>query len=183
MANHKSSKKRIRQTLTKRAHNRLFHKTARNAVKALRTTTEKSAAEALLPKVTAMLDKLAKHNIVHKNKAANLKSSIQLHVNALYLRPREERSRTETEKPHRKRAAFSVSRPARRQATSGGFGFHTNRPCRSCLRQGRFSFRERFPAPPGLPRYFRPSITAAMREKTSSIVPVPLTEAYLPCAA
>ena len=71
MANHKSSKKRIRQTLTKRAHNRLFHKTARNAVKAL------------LPKVTAMLDKLAKHNIVHKNKAANLKSSIQLHVNAL----------------------------------------------------------------------------------------------------
>ena len=76
MANHKSSKKRIRQTLTKRAHNRLFHKTAR-------TTTEKSAAEALLPKVTAMLDKLAKHNIVHKNKAANLKSSIQLHVNAL----------------------------------------------------------------------------------------------------
>ena len=63
MANHKSSKKRIRQTLTKRAH--------------------KSAAEALLPKVTAMLDKLAKHNIVHKNKAANLKSSIQLHVNAL----------------------------------------------------------------------------------------------------
>ena len=87
MANHKSSKKRIRQTLTKRAHNRLFHKTARNAVKALRTTTEKSAAEALLPKVTAMLDKLAKHNIVHKNKAANLKSSIQLHVNALQIGP------------------------------------------------------------------------------------------------
>ena len=80
MANHKSSKKRIRQTLT---HNRLYHKTARNAVKALRNTTEKSAAEALLPKVTAMLDKLAKHNIVHKNKAANLKSAIQLHVNAL----------------------------------------------------------------------------------------------------
>ena len=151
MANHKSSKKRIRQTLTKRAHNRLFHKTARNAVKALRTTAEKSAAEALLP--------------------------------TLNLRLREERSRTETEKPHRKRAAFSVSRPARRQATSGGFGFHTNRPCRRQLRQGRFSFREHFPAPPGLPRYFRPSITAAMREKTSSIVPVPLTEAYLPCAA
>ena len=81
MANHKSSKKRIRQTLTKRAHNRLFHKTARTAVKALRTTPEKRAAEA--PKATAMLDKLAKHNIVHKNKAANLKSSIQLHVNAL----------------------------------------------------------------------------------------------------
>ena len=83
MANQTSAKTRTRQTLTKRAHNRLVHKTARHAVKALRTTTEKSAAEALLPKVTAMLDKLAKHNIVHKNKAANLKSSIQLHVNAL----------------------------------------------------------------------------------------------------
>ena len=68
MANHKSSEKRIRQTVAKRAHNRLFHKTARNAVKALRNTTDKSAAEALLPKVTSMLDKLAKHNIVHKNK-------------------------------------------------------------------------------------------------------------------
>ena len=83
MANHKSSKKRIRQTATQRAHNRLFHKTARNAVKALRNTTEKSAAEALLPKVTAMLDKLAKLHIVHKNKAGNLKSAMQLHVNAL----------------------------------------------------------------------------------------------------
>ena len=82
MANHKSSKKRIRQTLTKRTHNRLYHKTARNAVKALRNTTEKSAAEALLPKVTAMLDKLAKRNVIHANKAGNLKSSIQKHVNA-----------------------------------------------------------------------------------------------------
>ncbi|MEG1623133.1 MAG: 30S ribosomal protein S20 [Alistipes sp.] len=83
MANHKSSKKRIRQTLTKRVHNRLCHKTARNAVKALRSTTDKSAAAILLPKVTTMLDKLAKHNIIHKNKAGNLKSSLQLHVNAL----------------------------------------------------------------------------------------------------
>ena len=83
MANHKSSKKRIRQSGTKRAHNRLYHKTARNAVKALRNTTERSAAEALLPKVSSMLDKLAKTNIIHKNKAANLKSSLSLHVNAL----------------------------------------------------------------------------------------------------
>ncbi len=83
MANHKSSKKRIRQTVTKRAHNRLYHKTARNAVKALRNTNEKSAAEVLMPKVSAMLDKLAKHNIIHKNKAGNLKSALQLHVNAL----------------------------------------------------------------------------------------------------
>ena len=83
MANHKSSEKRIRQTATKRAHNRLYHKTARNAVKALRNTSDRSAAEALLPKVSSMLDKLAKHNIIHKNKAANLKSSLSLHVNAL----------------------------------------------------------------------------------------------------
>lgn len=83
MANHKSSKKRIRQTITKRAHNRLYHKTTRNAVKAIRSTSEKQAAEALLPKVTAMLDKLAKVGIIHKNKAANLKGAIQLHVNAL----------------------------------------------------------------------------------------------------
>ena len=83
MANHKSSEKRIRQTATKRAHNRLYHKTARNAVKALRNTNEKSAAEALLPQVSSMLDKLAKMHIIHKNKAGNLKSSVQLHVNSL----------------------------------------------------------------------------------------------------
>ncbi len=83
MANHNSAKKRIRQTQVKRLQNRYYHKTARNAVKALRNTSDKSAAEALLPKVTAMLDKLAKKNIIHANKAGNLKSSIQKHVNAL----------------------------------------------------------------------------------------------------
>ena len=56
---------------------------ARNDLKALRTTTDKSASESLLPNVTSILDKLAKHNIVHKNKAGNLKSSLQMHVNAL----------------------------------------------------------------------------------------------------
>ena len=83
MANHKSSKKRIRQTETRKLQNKYYHKTARNAVKALRNTSEKDAAVALLPKVTAMLDKLAKNNVIHKNKAGNLKSSIQLHVNSL----------------------------------------------------------------------------------------------------
>ena len=83
MANHKSSKKRIRQTAVRNTRNRYYHKTARNAMKALRNTTDKEAALALLPKVTAMLDKLAKVNIIHKNKAGNLKSSIQLHVNSL----------------------------------------------------------------------------------------------------
>ncbi len=83
MANHNSAKKRIRQTQVKRLQNRYYHKTARNAVKALRNTSDKSAAEALLPKVTAMLDKLAKKNIIHANKAGNLKSSLQKQVNAL----------------------------------------------------------------------------------------------------
>ena len=83
MANHKSSEKRIRQTETRRLQNRYYHKTTRNAVKALRNTSDKQAAEALLPKVTAMLDKLAKKNVIHKNKAGNLKGSLQLHVNGL----------------------------------------------------------------------------------------------------
>ncbi len=83
MANHKSAKKRIRQTEVRRIHNKYYHKTTRNAMKALRNTTEKAAAEALLPKVTAMLDKLAKMNIIHKNKAGNLVSSLQLKVNAM----------------------------------------------------------------------------------------------------
>ena len=83
MANHKSAKKRIRQTEAKRLRNRYQHKTTRSAVKALKNTSEKEAAEKLLPKVSSMLDKLAKRNIIHKNKAGNLKSSLTLHVNTL----------------------------------------------------------------------------------------------------
>ena len=55
----------------------------RNAVRKLRATTDKAAAETLLPKVQKMLDKLAKNNIIHKNKAANLKSSVMIHVRKL----------------------------------------------------------------------------------------------------
>lgn len=83
MANHKSSEKRIRQTATKREHNRYYAKTTRNAVKKLRMVTDRAVAVALLPKVVAMLDKLAKKNIIHDNKAANLKSKLALHVNKL----------------------------------------------------------------------------------------------------
>ena len=83
MANHKSAIKRIRQSEKRRVHNKYYHKTTRNAVKALRNTTEKEAAEKLLPKVASLLDKLAKKNIIHKNKAGNLKSSLQVHVNGL----------------------------------------------------------------------------------------------------
>ena len=83
MANHKSSVKRIRQTQTRRLRNRYYAKTARNAVKALRGTTEKAVAQELYKKVSSMLDKLAKKNVIHKNKAGNLKSKLALHVNKL----------------------------------------------------------------------------------------------------
>ena len=83
MANHKSAEKRIRQTDTRRTHNRYYAKTTRNAVRALRSTTEKEAAEKMLPKVSSMLDRLAKMNVIHKNKASNLKSSLQVYVNKL----------------------------------------------------------------------------------------------------
>lgn len=83
MAHHLSAQKRIRQTETRRLKNRYYARTMRNAVKKLRETTEKAAAEELLPKVTSMLDKLVKTNIIHKNKAANLKSSLTKHVTEL----------------------------------------------------------------------------------------------------
>lgn len=83
MANHKSSLKRIRQTAARKAHNHYYAKTARNAVRDLRATSEKAAAVEALPKVSSMLDKLAKRNIIHKNKAANLKSKLAVYVNKL----------------------------------------------------------------------------------------------------
>ena len=83
MANHKSSIKRIRQEKTRTLHNKYYAKTMRNAVRKLRATTEKAEAVALLPAVTKMLDKLAKTNVIHKNKASNLKSKLALHVNKL----------------------------------------------------------------------------------------------------
>jgi small subunit ribosomal protein S20 len=83
MANHKSAQKRIRSNDSKRVRNRYQAKTTRNLLKELRTTKEKSRAVELLPEVSAQLDRLAKKNVIHKNKAANLKSSIQTHVNAM----------------------------------------------------------------------------------------------------
>ncbi|MDR0294937.1 MAG: 30S ribosomal protein S20 [Prevotellaceae bacterium] len=83
MANHKSAEKRHRQSETRRVHNKYYARTTRNAVRTLRALSEKDAATAMLPKVSAMLDKLAKINVIHKNKAANLKSSLALHVNKL----------------------------------------------------------------------------------------------------
>ena len=83
MANHKSAEKRNMQTVNKRENNKYYAKSLRNAVKKLRSTTEKPAAGELLPKVNSMLDKLAKKNIIHKKKASNLKSSLNKHVNSL----------------------------------------------------------------------------------------------------
>lgn len=83
MANHKSSVKRIRQTATHRLHNRYYAKTMRNAVRKLRSTTDKAAATELLPQVQKMLDKLAKNNTIHKNKAANIKSGLMVYINKL----------------------------------------------------------------------------------------------------
>ena len=83
MANHKSAIKRIRRNEAVRLRNRYQHKTARNAVKRLRTTTDVAEAKQLLPNVVSMIDKLAKRNIIHKNKAGNLKSNLMKHVNSL----------------------------------------------------------------------------------------------------
>lgn len=83
MANHHSCIRRLRQTKARTLHNRYYAKTMRNAVRKLRAMENKEEAEKLLPAVQAMLDKLAKTNIIHKNKAANLTSSLALHVRKL----------------------------------------------------------------------------------------------------
>ncbi|MFB0937915.1 MAG: small subunit ribosomal protein S20 [Candidatus Azotimanducaceae bacterium] len=83
MANHKSALKRIRSNQAKQLRNKYQHKTTRNAVRDLRATTDKKEAEALLPKVSAMLDKLAKQNVIHSNKAGNLKSKLAKQVAGL----------------------------------------------------------------------------------------------------
>ncbi len=83
MAQHKSSKKRIKQDAKKRLQNRFYKKTARTAIKALREMTEKEEAEKFLPEVVSMIDKLAKKKTWHPNKAANLKSSLTLQVNQI----------------------------------------------------------------------------------------------------
>ncbi|MCB9308611.1 MAG: 30S ribosomal protein S20 [Lewinellaceae bacterium] len=83
MAQHKSSKKRIRQTLKIRLRNRYYKKSARTAIAKLRTMTDKSEASMFLPKVVSMIDKLAKKKTWHKNKSSNLKSKLTKFVNSL----------------------------------------------------------------------------------------------------
>ncbi|MBT8261097.1 MAG: 30S ribosomal protein S20 [Bacteroidia bacterium] len=83
MANHKSALKRIRSSEAKRLRNKYQHKTTRNAIKKLRDTEDKKAAEEMYPSVVSMIDRLAKRNIIHANKAANLKSGLAKHIATL----------------------------------------------------------------------------------------------------
>ncbi len=83
MANHKATKKDIRQSEKRRESNRYYGKTTRNAIRTLLATTDKGAATEGLSKVISMIDKLAKRNVIHKNKASNIKSGIVKRVNAL----------------------------------------------------------------------------------------------------
>ncbi len=83
MANHSATKKHARQSLVRRDRNRYYGKTTRNAIRNLLATTDKKEAGEKLPKVISMIDKLAKRNIIHKNKASNIKSSLVKKVNTL----------------------------------------------------------------------------------------------------
>ena len=83
MENHPSAIKRNRQSEQRKVHNKYYARTTRNAIKSLRKTSDKAEAEKLLQKVASMLDRLSKKNIIHKNKAANLKSKLTKHVSSL----------------------------------------------------------------------------------------------------
>jgi small subunit ribosomal protein S20 len=83
MANHKSAKKRNRSNETKRLRNKYQHKTTRNTVRKFRALEDKNETMKMFPSLAAMLDKLAKRNIIHANKAANLKSGLQVLINKM----------------------------------------------------------------------------------------------------
>jgi small subunit ribosomal protein S20 len=83
MAHHKSAKKRIRQDEKKRLHNRYYKKSTRTAIKKVREMEDKDEAEKMLPRLFSMIDRLAKRNLFHANKAANLKSGLVTHIKGL----------------------------------------------------------------------------------------------------
>lgn len=83
MANHKATKKDIRQSAKRRDRNRYYGKTTRNAIRSLLSLKEKKEAIEAMPKVVSMIDKLAKRNVIHRNKAGNLKSGIAKRINVL----------------------------------------------------------------------------------------------------
>ncbi|MER3472275.1 MAG: 30S ribosomal protein S20 [Chitinophagaceae bacterium] len=83
MANHKATKKDVRQSAKRREKNRYYGKTTRNAIRDLKSLEQKAAAGEQLPEVISMIDKLAKRGVIHKNKASNLKSKLTKRVNTL----------------------------------------------------------------------------------------------------
>ena len=82
MANHKATKKDMRQAAKRRERNRYYGKTTRNAIRDIKANTDAAAKTETMPEVASMIDKLAKRGVIHKNKAANLKSKLARHVNA-----------------------------------------------------------------------------------------------------
>ncbi|MBL7800663.1 MAG: 30S ribosomal protein S20 [Chitinophagales bacterium] len=83
MAHHKSAKKRIRQTASRRLRNRYYAKTTRNFIRNLRSLKDAKSSEEALPKAFSMVDKLAKRGYIHKNKAGNLKSKLSARIASL----------------------------------------------------------------------------------------------------
>ncbi len=83
MANHKSAIKRVRANETKRLRNKYVHKTTRNAIREIRSTNDSAEFDKNLPDLISMIDKLAKNNVIHKNKASNLKSKLMKKSNTL----------------------------------------------------------------------------------------------------
>lgn len=83
MANHKATKKDMRQATKRRERNRYYGKTTRNAIRDIRSLEEKAAAGEKMPEVISMIDKLAKRGVIHKNKASNLKSKLARKINTL----------------------------------------------------------------------------------------------------
>jgi small subunit ribosomal protein S20 len=82
MANHKATKKDVRQAEKRRERNRYYGKTTRNAIRDMKALDDTAAMEGQLPTIASMIDKLAKRGVIHKNKAANLKSKLAKKVNA-----------------------------------------------------------------------------------------------------
>ena len=82
MANHSATKKDIRQATKRRDRNRYYGKTTRNAIRDLKVVDDQKSYNEKLPNIISQIDKLAKRGIIHKNKAANLKSKLAKHVAA-----------------------------------------------------------------------------------------------------
>jgi len=83
MANHKATKKDVRQAAKRQERNKYYGKTTRNAIRDLKVVEKKAEAGKVLPEVISMIDKLAKRGIIHKNKASNLKRKLTKRVSAL----------------------------------------------------------------------------------------------------